>query len=186
MNDIFLSYAHEDQQRTIKLAQALEAQGWTVFYDRTLSAGSTWRESIGQVLETAGCVVVVWSKHSIASHWVVEEADDGQMRKVLVPVLFDQVRPPIGFRSIQAADLINWKGDLADEAFRYLLNSIAKIIGTPKVIGRQPNVANNDESRHGNADLQHKVVDVDRNKPVLSEAERPALAGVCAPVMAHH
>jgi len=58
MSDIFLSYAHEDQARIQQLAHALEAQGWTVFWDRTLSAGSTWRETIGKALETAGCVVV--------------------------------------------------------------------------------------------------------------------------------
>ncbi|MCX7109663.1 MAG: SUMF1/EgtB/PvdO family nonheme iron enzyme [Proteobacteria bacterium] len=133
MSDIFLSYAHEDQARIQQLAHALEAQGWTVFWDRTLSAGSTWRDTIGEALETAGCVVVAWSKHSIASHWVCEEAEEGQGRNLLVPVFLDNVKPPLGFRSIHAANLALWDGSTDAEAFRHLVSSIGRVIGTPKI-----------------------------------------------------
>jgi len=133
MSDIFLSYAHEDQARIQQLAHALEAQGWTVFWDRTLSAGSTWRDTIGKALETAGCVVVAWSKHSIISHWVCEEAEEGQGRNILVPVFFDNVKPPLGFRSIHAANLAQWDGSTDAEAFRHLVSSIGRVIGTPKI-----------------------------------------------------
>jgi hypothetical protein len=50
-------------------------------------------------------VVVAWSRDSIDSAWVSEEADEGKKRGILVPCLLDAVESPIGFRSIQAADL---------------------------------------------------------------------------------
>ena len=169
MSDIFLSYAHEDQVRIKQLAETLEGQGWTVFWDRTIAAGHTWRSTIGMALETAGCVVVAWSEHSIHSHWVCEEAEDGQERHRLVPVFLDNVRPPLGFRSIHAANLARWDGKPSAAEFMHLVSSIAQIIGSPKQSPKQPLPEFN---------AVESATEVGRNKPVLSEAERPALAGV--------
>lgn len=105
MADVFLSYAREDEARVGALVRLLEAQRLSVFWDRQIPPGQTWRESIGRALADARCVVVAWSAHSIASDFVAEEADDARRRGVLVPVLIDPVLPPLGFRSVQAADL---------------------------------------------------------------------------------
>ncbi len=145
MSDIFLSYAHEDQVRIKQLAEALEGQGWTVFWDRTIAAGNTWRSTIGMALETAGCVVVAWSEHSIHSHWVCEEAEDGQERHRLVPVFLDNVRPPLGFRSIHAANLAQWDGKPSAAEFMHLVSSIAQIIGPPKPKPEPPKPENADK-----------------------------------------
>src|SRR5262249_53988443 len=110
MSDIFISYAHEDRPRAQTLAQTLEDGGWSTFWDRTSPAGKTWRETIGRELAGAHCVIVLWSKVSIESEWVQEEADDAKRRRILVPVLIENVQPPIGFRAIQAADLVDWDG----------------------------------------------------------------------------
>ncbi|MCG8463795.1 MAG: toll/interleukin-1 receptor domain-containing protein, partial [Xanthomonadales bacterium] len=117
MVDIFISYAREDQEVVKRLAVALELQGWSVFWDRTIPAGETWRSHIGKSLEEARCVVVAWSVDSIESHWVQEEADDARMRNVLIPVLLAPISPPIGFRSITAANLSGWNGNAEDELF---------------------------------------------------------------------
>ena len=75
MSDIFLSYASEDQARAKKLAAALEAQGWTVFWDLTIPPGQSWQQVTSSQLNAARCVVVAWSKASIQSRWVREEAE---------------------------------------------------------------------------------------------------------------
>lgn len=105
MADVFISYAREDEPRIGVLVRALESQGLSVWWDRQIPAGRTWREHIGAALGAARCVVVAWSTHSIGSHFVAEEADEGKQRQILVPVLIDPVLPPLGFRSIHAADL---------------------------------------------------------------------------------
>src|SRR4051812_49944572 len=102
--DIFFSYAREDQAQVASLVTALEARGWSVFWDRRIPAGKTWRTHIGRALDEARCVVVAWSAHSVESEWVIEEADEGKKRGILVPVFLDAVSPPWGFRGIQAAD----------------------------------------------------------------------------------
>jgi hypothetical protein len=106
MADIFLSYASEDRPRIRELVDAFEASGLTVFWDRTIPPGKTWRAVIGGALQQASAVVVCWSVHSIESQWVLEEAEVGKHRGRLLPVLLENVAPPLGFASIQAASLL--------------------------------------------------------------------------------
>jgi hypothetical protein len=131
MSDIFISYAREDESRIKPLVAAFEAEGWSVFWDRRIPAGSTWRSHIGAALQQARCVVVAWSTHSVESQWVVEEADDGRMRQVLVPVSLDAVLPPRGFREIQAADLTGWVPGQACENLTQLLGDMRRLLGRP-------------------------------------------------------
>jgi len=129
MSDIFISYASEDRSRAQMLSQNLERRGWSVFWDRTIPFGKTWRETIERELVNARCVIVLWSKTSIESGWVQEEADDAKRRGVLVPILIEKVQPPMGFRSIQAADLVGWSAAGPAPVFDRLLADIAALIG---------------------------------------------------------
>ena len=131
LTSIFLSYAHEDKTRAESLAKALEAEGWSIFWDRTIPTGNTWRDYIGKALHNAKCVVVAWSRASIESDWVHEEADEGRERKILVPVLLENVKPPLGFRSIQAETLVDWDGSPSAGEFRKLVSDIEQLLGPP-------------------------------------------------------
>jgi TIR domain len=138
--DVFLSYAREDDVRARELAAALEQRGLTVFWDREVPPGQTWPSSIGAALASARCVVVAWSRHSIASQWVLEEASEGKDRNVLVPVLFETVPLPFGFRAIQAANLIDWEPGRASPAFDGLLSAVQRIVGGEAGSGMGPAV----------------------------------------------
>lgn len=128
MADIFLSYAREDAEVAETLAEALRHRDFDVFSDRTVPPGKTWRSFIGAALDAARCVVVGWSAASLASKWVIEEAEEGDRRDVLVPVLFESVTPPMGFRSIQAADLSGWNGDPDDRHFGLLEAAVRQLL----------------------------------------------------------
>jgi tetratricopeptide (TPR) repeat protein len=108
MTDIFVSYARQDRDRVAKLVAALEQRGWSVWWDPTIAFGSDYAEAIERALRASRCVLVVWSESSIGSHWVREEAAVGRSRGTLIPIRIDEVAPPIGFRSLQTADLIGW------------------------------------------------------------------------------
>lgn len=141
--DIFLSYAHEDEAWVRPLATELSASGRTVFWDRRIPAGQTWRSHIGKAVKAARCVVVVWSAHSVDSEWVLEEADQGKRRGVLVPVLKEPVEPPMGFGQVQAADLSGWRRGAPSEQFTTLLDDLARFLGPasqPNVVGAAPSI----------------------------------------------
>jgi formylglycine-generating enzyme required for sulfatase activity len=129
--DIFLSYAREDERRAGELAATLKQEGYTVFWDRQIPIGQTWHSFIGEALRSAKCVVVAWSEHSIKSDWVIEEANYGKNRRILMPVLLDIAEPPLGFGSIQAADFRDWKPGRRPQAFNDLLSGIARITVPP-------------------------------------------------------
>ena len=132
MSDIFLSYASEDRERVRPLAEALGRQGWEVWWDRDIPPGQTWRSFIQAALAEARCVVVVWSSRSVESHWVIAEADRALKRKLaIVPARIEDVEPPFGFESLQAAELVNWEADESSPAFQALLKGLTAVLGAP-------------------------------------------------------
>jgi formylglycine-generating enzyme required for sulfatase activity len=130
MSDIFISYARQDRPRAETIAKALEDHGWSVWWDWNIPAGKTFRQVIQEQLDKARCVIVLWSAKSVTRKWVIEEAQEGEDRGILVPVLIEKVRPPLGFRSIQAADLTGWSGESTAPAFSRLCSDIEPLIRT--------------------------------------------------------
>ena len=124
VSDIFISYASEDRARIRPLAEALEARGWSVFWDTTLLPGETWRRKITAELDAARCVIVLWSERSVESHWVEQEAEEGQRRRILVPAMIDRVTIPLGFRSLQAANLVGWDGKAGHGELEKILRAV--------------------------------------------------------------
>lgn len=132
MNDIFLSYDRSDRAVAQKFADALEAHGWTVWWDREIPLGKDFGETIEKMLESARCVIVLWSKSSVLSRWVKTEAAAAADKNRLAPVFIEQsVVLPLEFRRIQAAELWGWSGDFADPEFRRLLEAVEQIVGSP-------------------------------------------------------
>jgi hypothetical protein len=129
MADIFISYAREDRDWVEKLAQALQGEGFTVWWDWDLLVGKRYREAIETELSTAKATVVVWSQNSIHSDFVRDEAEEGQQRNILVPVLKEAVRPPAGFRQLQTADLASWNGGAEHAEFRRMMKGVSHLVG---------------------------------------------------------
>jgi hypothetical protein len=142
MTDIFISYAREDRERARMVAKALQARGWSVWWDRDVKAGQAFDQIIERELETAKSVVVLWSKDSIASDWVKGEAAAAVLRGVLVPALIDNVKLPLEFSRRQTADLIGWEGDISHAGFQALCDAMA---GPPSMTpgAAAPNISGN-------------------------------------------
>ena len=131
MSDVFISYKAEDRRRVQPLVQALQADGLSVWWDEHIGAGDAWRETIERQLDSARCVLVVWSKRSVApeGRFVRDEAARSQRRGVYVPVLIDAVDPPLGFGESQATSLKGWRGDRSDSRYQAVLATVRRISG---------------------------------------------------------
>jgi TolB-like protein len=123
MSDVFVSYKAEDRKRVRPLVEALEADGFSVWWDAQIGGGDEWRRSIEQQLDAAKCVLVVWSKRSTGpeGRFVRDEASRAMERSVYLPVRIDNVRLPLGFGETQALSLTNWKGGREDGRYHAVL-----------------------------------------------------------------
>jgi hypothetical protein len=133
MADVFCSYASADRARVEPIAVALQGRNFDVWWDQHIPAGRSYREVIAERLAAARCVVVFWSAKSAASEWVVDEADEGKRRRILVPVLLDACEPPMGFRQIEGVNLTDWRGDASHREFQNLVASVAGLVRDGRV-----------------------------------------------------
>ena len=148
MADVFISYARADKTRVAPLVAAIEAQGWSVWWDPEIAPGQEFDDKIDAELDAAKAVLVVWTPVSVASRWVRGEAREGAERGKLVPVRLDDARLPIDVRAIHTTDLDGWGGDAgsqpAQECLRALAATIARNGGAaaggakPAIAGKEP------------------------------------------------
>ncbi len=131
MAEIFISYARVDRQRAQALASALGRGGWSVWWDRDIPPGRTFDDVIEEALEAAKCVIVLWSRDSVRSEWVKAEASEAARRHILVPVLGDQVMPPLEFRRIQSASLFEWASLESNPDWSHLCQAVGALVGHP-------------------------------------------------------
>ena len=138
MSDIFISYASADRERATLLSKALQRRGRSVWWDRTIPPGKEYDQVIEEALDSAQCVVVLWSHASVASSWVKTEAAEAMRRKILVPALIEDVKIPLEFRRLQAADLSRWQGEPDHPGLEEFFQSIDRKIHGSGVIENPP------------------------------------------------
>jgi serine/threonine-protein kinase len=139
MSDVFISYKAEDRRRVQPLVQALQSDGYSVWWDQHISAGDEWRQTIERQLDAAKCVIVAWSNHSVGpdGQFVRDEAARAQQRRVYVPVTIDNVRIPLGFGESHATSLRGWRGDPSDARYQTVLSAVRRIAGGGSAAGAE-------------------------------------------------
>ena len=74
MADIFIRYKREEQALARQLADALETEGWSVWWDTRLRAGERFEKVIEEALDEARLVIVFWSPLSVQSEFIRDES----------------------------------------------------------------------------------------------------------------
>jgi hypothetical protein len=130
MADICIIYASEDRERVTYIERALRNFGWDVWWDARLPEGD-FRSQIEAELGKAGCVIPVWSEHSVSKSWVLEEARYAlDIRRTLLPVKLDDCVVPLGYGGPAVADLSHWPGNPQHPSFRSLEQRIRRVVGS--------------------------------------------------------
>jgi adenylate cyclase len=122
--DVFVSYARSDRERVAPLVAALEAQGWSVWWDPNIAPGQEFDRQIVAELRAASAVLVVWTPTSVESRWVRGEARDAADRGVLVPVRFGAAELPIDVRAFNTIDLDGWQQEPASARLAELARAL--------------------------------------------------------------
>lgn len=132
MSDIFISYAREDRTEAGLLADLLIKRGWTVWWDQSIPAGKAFDEIIENELDSAKCVIVLWSKTSVYSGWVKAEAAEGARRGILIPILLENVRVPLEFRRLQTITVSNWQDDVLDAELAGVFSAVDTVLDSAR------------------------------------------------------
>ena len=126
MAKVFLSYSREDAAAAKQLAECIGRAGHQVWWDRQIEGGSRFTAEIDRELKGADAVVVIWTKASVESAWVQDEAAEGRDNGQLVPIILGTDKPPLGFRQFQSIDFGDWTGEGDPPALETLLRAIAQ------------------------------------------------------------
>lgn len=138
MANIFLSYSRTDRPKAQVFAEALTAEGFSVWWDKVLRAGQTYDEVTEGMLRNADVVIVLWSAVSVKSKWVRTEATLGQRSSVLVPAMIEDAERPIMFELTQSADLVGWDGDRSDPRWQEFVADIRRAAEQAAPSGDKP------------------------------------------------
>jgi hypothetical protein len=130
--DVFISYSSKHQELTRQLAAAIEAQGYSVWWDHALESRTPYHQQIRAALDEARVVVVLWTAGASISDYVYAEAVRALEANKLV-----NVRPAdVGFREIPEPFNI-YQFDEAEDHQQILL-TIAKVAAGAPISTRVP------------------------------------------------
>ncbi len=124
---VFLSYSRKDQKDALLIVEALEQAGFSVWWDGLLEGGERFANTTEAELTGAQAVAVLWSKTSITSHWVHDEATRGRDSGRLVPISLDGSDPPLGFGQFQCIDLSRSKSKRDSPEIQKILKAVAAL-----------------------------------------------------------
>lgn len=131
MADVFLSYASADRVKAATIVSLLESAGWSVWWDREVEGGEEWERRIEKELDASKCAVILWTRRSISSEWVIREARAARARGSMLPVLLEPVSPPEELAEVHATALTAWQGEERSFELRPFLDRLAAVLGSP-------------------------------------------------------
>ncbi len=129
---IFISYSKNEPTPAQNLARFLTSQGYSVWWDTNLTSGEVFRDVIDSELNAADAVIVIWTRHSVSSKWVIAEADHAARQNKLITVRsrdLEAWRIPKPYNTYQAGD--------ADDR-RAVLAAVQRLVGDPAAPARKP------------------------------------------------
>ena len=96
VNPVFLSHSHEDHKIVEKLHDTLQGDGIRCWYDQHDMTAGPVEDQIDRAIQAHPTVVLVLSKHSVDSDWVIWEAKKARdlekksKRPALCPIALDR------------------------------------------------------------------------------------------------
>jgi hypothetical protein len=127
MHEVFISYSRHDSDAANALADTLCNAGLSVWLDRNaIQEGDAFDTQIEEAIAQTNVVIVIWSAHSVKSHWVRAEAAYALGKHKLLPISVDQSDPPLQFMQIQTIDFRYWDRTGKHHAFQQLAGALAK------------------------------------------------------------
>jgi hypothetical protein len=127
--DVFISYSSRDRLPADTIARYLRIFELNVFMDHHTAAGDLWTRKLSDHLYSSRLVLVLWSRNSLHSEWVLKEADIALERGVLMQTLIAPVAVPKRFAHIQSTRLEGWSPELGGPELQCLASDLCSKLG---------------------------------------------------------
>lgn len=134
---IFISYSREDEGKVRTIAEALRIRtDCELWRDNQIPAGHEYNLAIGRALRNAKAVIVFWSKASVESNYVIDEASRARDARKIIPVKIDNCDVPTGFGTLQTIDLTEYRDNppFGDRRLSRLISELKRFEKLPKDI----------------------------------------------------
>lgn len=130
ISDIFISYSRENRDSAKLLAEYLEGQGFSVWWDVDLIPKQNFRKVIESRLDETKAALVLWSDTARDSTFVIDEAQLAQEAGKLIQITLDGEDPPLGFGrgSVQICDLSGGIGTKNEAMMQKLMAAIRSLL----------------------------------------------------------
>lgn len=138
MADVVISYGRDQEPMAGTVARALEADGYSVWWDHDIPAHKAYATLIEEKFQAAKAVIVIWSGSAVKSEWVRAEADLARSQQKLIQVSVQGTIPPLPFSQIQFAALQAWDGTPDHPEWRRVRASLKTLCGDGGEPGPQP------------------------------------------------
>lgn len=158
---VFISHAKRDRDVASRLAEHLQADGITAWFDEVIEPGARWVDSLQKAVDDSDAFVVLISKAtsesaSIRSEWSqILKRVWGDEATVVLPVLLDSTDPPGFLRDHASVQMKADEQTLAAEVARYLHD--------PQELGVR-------RTEEGQIRLDRRLADLEESAATLAEA----------------
>ena len=125
---VFVSCAAADDFLAAALCRALDVAGLASRRHQERALTAAYLASNQEWLDQAAIILVIWTHASIRTAWVVQEADEGARRKVLVNVEADGARAPIGFGDAQSIRVRARNGTLSRYETQLIVDRVVDVL----------------------------------------------------------
>ncbi|WP_404785763.1 toll/interleukin-1 receptor domain-containing protein [Altericista sp. CCNU0014] len=92
LEDIFISYAHEDIEFASKLSESLFQNGYATWGDWKIGGAHEWRKEVWQALEKTNTFIFIITPEAVSSEECRKEADYAEeCQKRIIPILYQNI-----------------------------------------------------------------------------------------------
>jgi len=84
---VFICYAHDERETVVAQIDWLRAQGFTVWFDEAIEAGSRWSDDLARAVEGCSAFLYFLSPRSVSSRYCLDEVHFAlECSRPIVPV----------------------------------------------------------------------------------------------------
>lgn len=168
---IFASYSHKDEEKVYPVLERLAEEGFRIWYDEGIAAGSEWPETIARELEGSELCVVFISPDYVNSHNCRKETNFAILRnKPLITVFLEDVALTPGME-LQLSTTQAIRPGSAEAICQKLASPLLVCKGEEPLLREKPDDTDHDTGTCGGAPFGDRWFSAETTEDTVGAAE---------------